>query len=220
MEPRSQVLWKSNAFSRFLQIHKWLPDHSLSQVWCQALTSVANGLTCHPPTYSWHWIKPNQQKEKKESFLLFPTTSPNIMAAHSRIQCTEDLGERSWRLLQWKPYKSNISILKSLPVTLSLDILWDASLPLSPVEAPYIIPFFFYLSLAVLFSRTIQLLLPFTWKKIHHPFPCKLIKILRRTRRLAHHKCHPSLGTFVLERGIYCLHSKWKVQGGFSWVLS
>lgn len=165
MEPRSQVLWKSNAFSRFLQIHKWLPDHSLSQVWCQALTSVANGLTCHPPTYSWHWITPNQQKEKKESFLLFPTTSPNTMAAHSRIQCTEDLGEGSWGLLQWKPYKSNISILKSLPVTLSLDILWDASLPLSPVEAPYIIPFFFYLSPAVLFSRTIQLLLPFTWKK-------------------------------------------------------
>lgn len=75
------------------------------------------------------------------------------------------LGWRELRVTSVETIKSNISILKSLPVTLLLDILWDASLPLSPVEAPYIIPFFFYLSLAVLFSRTFQLLLPFTWKK-------------------------------------------------------
>lgn len=145
------------------------------------------------------------------------------MATHSRIQYIEDLGEWSWGLLQWKPYKFNISILKKLtshPVTghfvgcFTTSVSSWSALHHSFLLLTYLLLFYFPEQFSSFCPYLKKLL------KIHHPFPCKLIKILRRTKHLAHHKCHPSLGTFVLAHGIYCLHSKWKVQRGFSWVLS
>lgn len=128
--------------------------HSLHQVWCQALTSVANGLTCHPSTYPWNWIKPSR-KNSSHHF--------NSQQNTTHIK----LGGQNCRLHPWKPYKFNI--------TSSISLFLKAFQP--PSHWTFYRPpchlclqlqrltsflYSFHFSLAVLFSRIIQLLLPFT----------------------------------------------------------